>query len=72
MSSYDIYMMDTLNEKEADGDNDIPVDEPPKHQRQKRRHRSDKGKTSNIVTDDGDNPDQAEDPLDPAMERDKQ
>ena len=31
-SSYDIYMVDTLKEKEADGDNDEPVDKPPKHQ----------------------------------------
>ena len=36
-SSYDIYMVDTLKEKEADGDNDMPVDEPPKRQCHKRR-----------------------------------
>ena len=39
-SSYDIYMADTLKEKEADGDNDMPVDETPKHRRQKHQPRS--------------------------------
>ena len=28
-SSYDIYMVDTPKEKEADGNNGMPVDEPP-------------------------------------------
>ena len=36
-SSYDIYMVDTPKENEADGDNSMPVDEPPKRRRPKRR-----------------------------------
>ena len=34
-SSYNIYMVDTPKEKEADGDNGMPVDEPPNRPRQK-------------------------------------
>ena len=67
-SSYDIYLVDTPKEKEADGDNGMPVDEPPKHRRQNLRPRSGKKKNSNIVTNNGDNPKQAKDPADPALE----
>ena len=67
-SSYDIYMVDTPKENEADGDNNIPVDEPPKRRRPKRRPRSGKRKNSNIVTDDDDNLNQAEDPADLTLE----
>ena len=68
-SSYDIYMVDTPKEKEADGDNGMPVDEPPKRRRQKHRPRSGKRKNNNIVTDNDDNLNQAEDPADPALEQ---
>ena len=63
-SSYDIYMVDTPKENEADGDNSIPVHEPPK-----RQPRSGKRKNNNIVMDNDDNPDQDEDPIDPALEQ---
>lgn len=67
-----IYMVDTLQEKEADDDKDKPVGKPPKRRRQKRRPRSGKGNNVNIVTNNDNNPDQAEDPTDPALEQDKQ
>ena len=39
-STYDVYMVDTPEKKDDDGtqdpDEDKPVDEPPKHQRQQR------------------------------------
>lgn len=69
-SSYDIYIVDTPIEKEADGDNGMPVDEPPKRRRQKRRPRSSKRKNSNIVTDDDDNLNQTEDLAEPALDQD--
>ena len=62
-------MLDTPKEKEANGDNSMPVDEPPKRRRQKRRPRSGKRKNNNIVTDDDDNLNQAKDLADPALEQ---
>ena len=62
-------MVDTPKEKEVDRDNGMPVDEPPKRQHQKRRPRSGKRDNSNIVTDNDDNPDQAEDPADSTLEQ---
>ena len=68
-SSYDIYMVDTPKENEADCDNSMPVNEPPNRRRPKRRPRSGKKKNRNIIMDDDGNLNQAEDPADPALEQ---
>ena len=62
-------MVDTPKENEADGDNSMPVDEPPKHRRPKCRPRSGKRKNSNIARDDDGNLNQVEDPVDRALEQ---
>ena len=45
-SSYDIYMVDTPKENEADGDNNMSVDEPPKCRRPNADLDPAKGKTT--------------------------
>ena len=74
-SSYDVYMVDTPKEAEGNGENN-PVEnklaeKPPKRRRPKSRTKSHKGKDSNTITNDGDIPEQAEDPADPAMEQEE-
>ena len=77
-STYDVYMVDTPEQKDDDGtqdpDEDKPVDEPPKHRRQRRRSRSCWAKDSNTGTGDNDTPDNAEEPdhaTEPAVEHDE-
>ena len=66
-SSYDVYMVDTPKEANADDKEDPVEDKPPeiqpKRQGQRRRSKSHRGKDSNTGT--GDNPNDAEDKEDP-------
>ena len=47
-SSYNLYMVDTPKENEADSDNIMHVDEPPKRRRPNRRPRSGKRKIATL------------------------